>query len=203
MTAPLMNPNRVEWSGENPGIYLKDTEDGPWLSLALYFKVVVSAKGRGAGMVVLANPDKADGVASNNFCITDNEPLMRWLIADYGRHFASFKGKVGLDAMTYLKMAEHQTTGDAIKDYAEIMSGGGKKVELRWANMGEPYCVDVPAPQSGTGKQQMYSLFRHAEKGSIIVDGKPLPGKVFSRPFLGGTGRTAFLAFSETWLTPV
>jgi hypothetical protein len=23
-----------------------------------------------------------------------------------------------------------------------------------------------------------------------------------NRPFLGGTGRTAFLAFSETWLSP-
>jgi len=197
-----VNPNRVEWSGENPGIYLKETADGPWTALALYFKVVISPRGRGKGIVVLANPDKAAGVAANNFCITDNEKMMRWLIQDYGRHFASFKGKVGLEAMSYLPMDEADTSGDAIESYAETMNGGGKSVELRWSGLGKPYCVDVPPTQSGTGKHQMYSAFAHARSGSIIVDGQALPGKIFDRPFLGGTGRTAFLAFSETWLSP-
>src|SRR5260221_11209032 len=140
-TESAVNPNRVEWSGENPGIYLKETADGPWTALALYFKVVISARGR---------------------C----------------------------------------TRGDAITSYAETMKGGGKSVELRWSGLGKPYCVEVPPAQSGTGKHQMYSLLTHARSGSIIVDGQALPGKIFDRPFLGGTGRTAVLAFSETWLSP-
>ena len=103
---------------------------------------------------------------------------------------------------TYLAMDEADTSGDAIASYAETMKGGGKSVELRWSGLGKPYCVEVPPAQSGTGKHQMYSLLTHARSGSIIIDGQALPGKIFDRPFLGGTGRTAVLAFSETWLSP-
>lgn len=200
-TSPV-NPNRVEWSGENPGIYLKDTEDGPWLTLALFFRVTTSPHGSGRGIVVLANPDKAAGVEANNFCVTNNETLMRYLIQDYAQHFATFKGKPGLPAMTYLKMSAAETGGDGISGHTESMRGGNKSVELQWSGFRKPHCVDVPPAQSGTGKHQMYSLFVHCDQGRVLVDGKALPGKVFDRPFLGGTGSTAFLAFAETWLSP-
>jgi hypothetical protein len=41
-----------------------------------------------------------------------------------------------------------------------------------------------------------------AKRASILVDGKPLPGKVVPRDFLGRRMSTAFLAFSETWVNP-
>jgi hypothetical protein len=188
---PPASPNRVEWSGENPGIYLKDSEEGPWLTLALYFKVTLSPHGPGRGIVVLANPDKASGVEANNFCITDNETLLRWLVQDYAQYFATFRGKAGLAAMSYLKLNFADSRGDPTKSYTEA------------SGLRRPYCVDVPPTQSGTGKHQMYSLFIHADEGRVLVDGRALPGKVWDRPFLGGTGRTAFLAFAETWLSPV
>lgn len=51
----VINRGQVDWSGENPGIYLKDPghPDGPWVGLAVYFKVIHSAHGRGRRLVEL------------------------------------------------------------------------------------------------------------------------------------------------------
>jgi hypothetical protein len=43
----------VDWTGENPGIYLKEREDGPWSGLMCFFRVVYSPQGMGHGIVVL------------------------------------------------------------------------------------------------------------------------------------------------------
>ena len=50
----------VEWSGENPGISLKDNPDGPWTNLASFFRVVLSPYGRGHALVLLQSPGEAN-----------------------------------------------------------------------------------------------------------------------------------------------
>ena len=55
-STPLLVPGQVEWSGENPGIYFKDTADGPWISLIVFFRVVLSPYGRGHALVLLEAP---------------------------------------------------------------------------------------------------------------------------------------------------
>src|SRR5690606_12810194 len=78
MKSPV-NPGRVEWSGENPGIYLKDAS-GNWQALAVFFRVVTSPLGRGAGVLVLGAPgDTANHPRAPNVCLTDNAPMMKWL----------------------------------------------------------------------------------------------------------------------------
>ena len=49
----------------------------------------------------------------------------------------------------------------------------------------------------------MYSVFLEAKQADVIVNGTRLNGAVQSRQFFGRTMSTAFLAFSETWVTPV
>lgn len=201
--ASAINPSRVSWSGENPGIYLKESADGPFVSLASFFRVVVSPHGVGKAVVVCASPTKAEGAAAGNFVISDNEKLARWLVSDFVASFGAFKGLPALGALSYLKLDKADTRGDGATTWAESISGGGKSVEMTWSGLGKPHCVDVPPAQSATGKHQMYSLFLHGQSGTIKLDGKNLPGKAFDRPFFGATGSTAFLAFSETWLDPV
>jgi hypothetical protein len=36
-----------------------------------------------------------------------------------------------------------------------------------------------------------------------VINGAPLPGQIADRQFFGRTMSTAFLAFSETWVTPL
>ena len=200
--ASPFSPNRVSWSGENPGIYLKDSADGKFTALASFFRVVLSPHGPGKAVVVCASPDRAAGAEAGNFVIADNEKLARWLVGDFVSYFGVFKDKPALKAIAYLKLDKAETRGDARSSWVEAIGGGGRKVEMTWSQMEAPACVDVPPGQSATGKHQMYSLFVNAGAATIALDGKKLPGKVFERPFFGRTGRTAFLAFSETWLEP-
>src|SRR5690625_7854005 len=102
MTSPV-NPGKVEWTGDNPGIYLKDQNnlDCDWISLALFFNIVISPHGAGRGIVVIDSPNEAKGYPEvKNFCLTDNEEMMRYLINDYAKNFPAFHDVPALDAMS-------------------------------------------------------------------------------------------------------
>jgi hypothetical protein len=201
MASPV-NPGKVEWSGENPGIYLKDAA-GNWQALSVFFKVVTSPFGAGVGALVLGAPYQAGGfpVASNAF-VSDNEPLMRWLVENFVSRFPSFSGATALAAMPYLQATAFATTGERGKFHQESISAKGFDVVLRWEGLSEPFAVDVPPEMSATKRHQMYSVFVEAQRGTISVNGTPLAGSIIQRDFLGRRMSTAFLAFSETWITP-
>jgi hypothetical protein len=202
MQGPI-NTGKVEWSGENPGIYFKAGEDGAWVALSVFFRVVTSPHGRGTGLLVLGEPSKAAGHPDAlNFCITDNRPLMQYLVAGYVSKFASFRASVALPRMTYHDLTFAQTRGDAKGLYEETMHASGIEATLRWEDLDAPFAVDVAPAMSATGIHQMYSVFLEAKHGSIIVNGKALPGNIIQRDFLGRRMSTAFLAFSETWVSP-
>ncbi|MBM3597646.1 MAG: hypothetical protein FJX35_05490 [Alphaproteobacteria bacterium] len=200
MAAPF-NSGTVDWSGENPGIYLRENENAPWLSLSTFFRVVLSPHGRGIGAIVLGSPREAVGEAGNNICIGDNEPLMRYLVKNFVSKFASFRDMPGLAAMTYLPLGKSETFARGKDYYVEVLTGGGTTIELRWEELGDPIAADVQPPQSATGQHQMYSVFQAAQRGSISVNGKKLAGQATLRDFMGRRFNTAFLAYSETWLT--
>ena len=90
MARPPFNPNKVDWSGENPGMYLKETADGPFVTLISFFRVVTSPHGKGHAAFMLLDPH-GDGrnPEKPNVCLTDNEPL-----ADYVKLYESVAGFV-------------------------------------------------------------------------------------------------------------
>ena len=202
MVSPV-NPGKVDWSGENPGIYLKD-DQGAWQALAVYFRVVTSPHGMGNGAVLLGAPAAAKGYPdAPNLCLSNNEPLMRWLVEHFVSRFASFRGVPALNAMTYRGARTFETTGDGRTFHQEALHGDGVSVAMRWETLRTPFAVDVAPAMSATGQHQMYSVFVEAANGSITVDGARMPGKVIERDFLDRRMSTAFLAFSETWVSPV
>ena len=198
-----INPGKVAWSGDNPGIYLKDDPEGDWRSLAVFFRVVCSPHGRGHAMVVLEAPDEAKGYPEvRNLCVTDNEPLLAYLIEDYLSKFPSFSGRPGLAAMTHLPLERVETLGDLAGEYSEVVASGEVTLAMTWKQMGEPFFVEVGPEKSATGAHDMYSLFLEAKDAEITVNGAALAGRVADRVFFGRPMSTAFLAFSETWVTP-
>ena len=102
MTRTSINPGRVDWSGENPGIYLKSNPgDAEYSALALFFRVVLSPYGRGHAAIVLGAPDSALGWPDvPNLIMTDNQRLMRWIVEGWVTKMPTFIGKPGLSAMT-------------------------------------------------------------------------------------------------------
>lgn len=198
-----VNPGKVEWVGDNPGIFLKESEDGDWVSLALYFRVVYSPQGRGKAILVLDQPDGGAGYPhANNLCITDNEPMMRYLVADYARHFPAFRDRSGLRAVTYLPLESSETLGDFRGEYSEVVHGGGVSLRMTWRQIGQPVAIEVTPEHAVTGAHDMYNVFIPAGQAEIAINGQLLSGSVISRPLFGQTMKSAFLAFSETWVTP-
>lgn len=205
MTRVSINPGRVDWSGENPGIYLKHkAEDEAYCVLSLFFRVVLSPYGRGNAAIVLAAPDSAKGwPEETNFIMTDNQRMMRWIVDGWVSKMPTFIGKAGLQHMSWLNLdAVHKQPGDLKINYSEILRGSGVTLEMKWSELGEPIPVEVTKENSATKAHEMYSVFLEARSAEIKVNGTALPGSVQQRQFFGRTMSTAFLAFSETWVTP-
>lgn len=205
MTRVSINPGRVDWSGENPGIYLKETAEGDYVTLAVFFRVVLSPYGRGHAAIVLGAPDEARGWPDvPNLIMTDNQRLMRWIVDGWVTKLPTFVGRAGLGAMTWLDCdSVEKRPGDLKSQYSETLRGSGVTVELVWSDLGPPLPVEVTKENSATKEHEMYSVFLEAKQADVIVNGTRLNGAVQSRQFFGRTMSTAFLAFSETWVTPV
>jgi hypothetical protein len=201
MADPIVFPGTVEWSGENPGISLKETPDGPFVALASFFRVVLSPHGRGHALVLMQSPQEANPPAERaNVCLTDNEPLARYLVTNFVSHFGAWKGLPGLASLAYRKLDGVEAAGDPASRYSETVKAGDMTVQLTWSGLGAPFCFALPPDKSATGRHTMPSLFVGCSEATITVNGRTLPGKPAPREIAGHAITTAMLAFSETWL---
>jgi hypothetical protein len=197
MADPIVFPGTVEWSGENPGISLKEQPDGPFTTLASFFRVVLSPHGRGHALVLIQSPQQA---SPNNVCLTDNEPLARYLVSGFVANFGAFKALPGLQSLAYRKLDSVQASGDAASSYSETVKAGDMTVQLTWSGLGKPFCFALPPDKSATGHHHMPSLFVGCQNATITVNGRTLPGRPIPREVAGHSISTAMLAFSETWI---
>ncbi len=201
MADTIVFAGTVEWSGENPGIYLKEKPDGPFVALASFFRVVLSPFGRGHALVLMQSPQDANPPAERaNYCITDNEKLARYLVSDYLSNFGAFKGLASLAHLTYRPLDSVAASGDPASSYSEAVKSGDLNARLTWSGLGKPFCFAVPPDKSATGKHHMPSLFVGCQNATIEVNGRALAGKPVPREIAGHTITTAMLAFSETWI---
>ena len=197
-----LHPGRVDWTGENPGIMLKERPDGPWSALALFFRVAWSPQGRGTALMLYEAPDAAIGYpAANNVVITDNTALARMLMRDFVGKFGPFGESPAYGAMTYLPLTHAATRGDPRGARSvETVASGDLAVELVWEDLGRPTAIEVPPALSGTREHTMFSLLVEARRAAILVNGRALPGTPQPRVQAGLETTTAFLYFAESWM---
>lgn len=201
MAAPTTFPGTVEWSGENPGISLKEAPDGPFVSLASFFRVVLSPHGRGHALVLMQSPGDANPPPERgNYCLHDNEAMARYLVSDFVSNFGSFKGLPGLASLKFRRLDSVAASGDPGSTYRETVKAGDLDIALEWSGLGKPFCFALPPDKSATGRHWMPSLFVGCSEASITINGRRLPGKPIPRQVAGQTITTAMLAFSETWI---
>ena len=199
MADPIVFSGNVDWSGENPGISLKETPDGPFVALASFFRVVLSPHGQGHALVLLQSPQ--DASAAGNVCYHDNEALARYLIAGFVSNFGAWKGLPGLAGIKYQKAESFKASGDPLSSYSETVKAGDTSAVLNWSGLGKPFCFALPPDKSATGKHHMPSLFVGCQDATITINGRKLSGKPVPREVAGHTISTAMLAFSETWIS--
>lgn len=194
-----INPGVVDWSGENPGMYLKADEAGPFTCLVSFFRVVYSPHGGGHGVVILMDPQGNNPNAVNAF-YTDNRALAEYLKNDYVSQFAAFKGIPGLASLPIREATSFTHAGDARNSWTETIRGPGIDITLTWSELGTPFLVDYKPEQSATGKHYMASLFIPGQRAEVVANGVSGVGKPIPRDMYGTKSTTAFLAFSETWV---
>jgi hypothetical protein len=194
-------PGTVEWSGENPGISLKDDPNGPFVSVASFFRVMLSPFGPGHALMLMMSPQDASPPRERgNFCFSDNEKLARWLVADFVSHFGAWKDTPGLKNLVYLPLESAEASGDPASTYSETVKAGDMTITLAWRDLGRSFCFALPPDKSASGKHWMPSTFVPCTEATITVNGRALPGKPIPREMAGQQITTAFLAFSETWI---
>jgi hypothetical protein len=197
MVEAIRFPGTVEWSGENPGIYLKSTPNGPFTTLASFFRVVLSPHGRGHVLVLVQPPGAY--IRTPSLCLTDNEPLARWLVAEFVSKFRAFQD-VALEELVYRKLESVESGGDPTNIYSETVKAGDVTITLTWSGLGVPFFFVNPPAVSATGRHHMPSLFVGCLDASIMVNGRRLPGTPIPREVAGRKMTSAMLAFSETWI---
>ena len=104
--------------------------------------------------------------------------------------------------MTWLEAESHSSEGDMKNSWTETMTASGCEAKMRWAELGEPFAVEVTPKDCATGIHDMYSVFLEARSASISLNGESLSGNVCERVFFGREMSTAFMAVSETWVLP-
>jgi hypothetical protein len=196
-----INPGVVDWSGENPGMYLKERTDGPFVTLISFFRVVWSPHGRGHGAFLFQDPH-GDGKTSgkDNVCITDNEPLARYLAQGFVARFGPFKGIPALGDFRVEKGHDFAASSEGQRAYTERFRGERGEVVLTWTPLGDAFYVEMPKDRSATAEHEMFSLFVNASGVRVSINGTGVEGRPFPREVARKASSTAFLAFSETWV---
>ena len=182
-------------------MYLKETADGPFVTLVSFFRVVTSPHGKGHAAFMLLDP-YGDGKNPEkpNVCLTDNEPLAAYVQKGFVSHFGAFKGAKGLSNLQMKPGWDFMASGDGRTSHTEWFRSAIGQVNLTWDKLSAPFMVELMKEQSATGAHEMFSLFLESSLATITINGKPVAGKSFPRDWIDRKSTTAFLAFSETWI---
>jgi hypothetical protein len=201
MFQTIVLDGQVEWSGENPGISLKEDPAGPFTTLASFFRVVLTPHGRGHALVLLLSPQDAAAPSDRpNICLTDNEPLARWLVAD--------TSPILVPGAAWLRWKRWNTASSTTSRQpatrslptAETVQSGDLTVSLEWSGLGTPFCFMLAPQHSATGKHHMRACSWAAKPPPSRSMASGRAGQPIPREIAGHGISTAMLAFSETWI---
>lgn len=194
-----INPGRIFWTGENHCLYLEAGPTGPWTAAFTTFHVKHSPHGSGSGVFALSNP-QASGPDQGNLCLSDNEPLFRWLAEQIVSHYGAFKDRPAFRHLAHVPLSSFRQERPRHDAFRESFTSGGRHVTLEWLDLEEPVFLELPPEKTSTRKHEVFGSYVTARAASASIDGRALPGSVFAKPFLGRETTTAYLIFSETWV---
>ncbi len=198
-----ITPGSVDWTGENPGIVLRNADGSP-AAMALFFRVAWSPEGQGQVLLLYGTPQQAKGTRdAPNVMLADNPALARFLKESFIAKLAAFRDAPAFDSVPILPATAVRSSGDPMSHrYAETVASDGLVVELVWEDLETPRALELEPDQVGTRSHTMFTLLVPARRASILVNGHALPGEVGTRVQAGMETTSAFLYFSETWITP-
>ena len=198
-----VTPGTVDWTGENPGILLKDAH-GDFSAMALFFRVAWSPVGQGQVLLLYGTPGTVAGTpGAPNVLLSDNAALTGFLKENFIAKLAAFANAPAFATLPEVHAQTVRSSGDPMGHrYSETIVGGDLAVELVWEDLEPPRALELTPDQVGTAEHTMFTLLVPARSAQIIVNGRVLPGAPGTRVQAGVETTTAFLYFSETWVIP-
>ena len=198
-----ITPGVVDWTGENPGILLKN-DDGSFSAMSLFFRIAWSPVGQGQVLLLYGTPDSEQGTTeAPNVILSDNDALSHYLLDNFIGRLGAFRDAPAFNGLTHIVAQSIQTDGDPMgRHYSETVAGEGYTIQMVWEELEPPRALELMPHQVGSGIHSMFSVLVPANQGSILVNGHPLPGKVGTRVQADVETSTAFLYFTETWIIP-
>lgn len=201
MTSSVID-GTVEWTGDNPFIYLSKNGGQSWATLALMFRLSWSPFGSGNAVLVLEEPqsmsDRGDSIA---FCASDNQEMAHDLVSRFVPNFAVFRSASALQLLEFVEARDFQCGGETGGSYAaRCATDDYGPVALRWSRLRAPFAVAAPKAETATGDHMMLSVFQPADAAAVVVGDRVQEGTLVERDFFGGRSMSAGLAFSESWI---
>jgi hypothetical protein len=187
---PVLDPNRLILTGENPFIRLSATDDGPVTTNASYWRILMS--GAGPGHVLYLKSELTEGKWR---IYSDNIAMARWLQA-------TVQGMLNpetADQSIPVTDAQFSRNGDARDFWTERLDTVDEEIALTWYRIGEPLLIHTepfadPARQYGVCTVLIPALGARLTRNGVEAAGQPWPRVREGRPF-----STCALAFSESW----
>jgi hypothetical protein len=202
LSSPI-HPGQVVWTGENPGILLKENPDGPFSAIALFFRIYVSPAGRGTVLLLLDSPDEKRAFPEGcNLLLHDNQDLAEYLLETFILRLPAFAALPSCESLSLIPIEECRSEGDPRVRYSEIIRADSLDIELVWDGLGKPTALELPPELTGGKENELYTLLIESTNPSIHINGRRLPGSPVERVQAGIKTTTAFLYFSETWIRP-
>ena len=187
---PVLDPNRLILTGENPFIRLSATDDGPITTNASYWRILMS--GAGPGHVLYLKSE----LTENKWRIySDNIAMARWLQA-------TVQGMLNpetADQSIPVTDTQFSKAGDARDFWTERLDTVDEEIALTWYRIGEPLLIHTepfadPARQYGVCTVLIPALGARLTRNGVDAAGQPWPRVREGKPF-----STCALAFSESW----
>jgi len=196
-----INTGRIDWAGENHCLYLEAGPEGPWTAAFSVFRIKWSPFGPGTGVMALCRPG-AEAAHEENFCLSDNARLFRWLAGEFAVHYGAFKDRPAFETMDF--GALHSQEGGHAPDgsYREHFAGTGRDLTLEWHELRAPVPLQLTPGTTSTGRHEVFGAYVTAGNAGAQLNGRPLDGAVHAKPFILGETTSAYLIFSESWIVP-
>lgn len=196
---------KVDWSGENHGMLLKTSPDGPFTAMALFFRILYSPCGPGTVLLLMANPASSAGMPEDcNVVVSDNQALGKYLIREFVAKLEAFASVPAFANLTYLEGCTIPPgSGECPGSVREILHASEHRIELVWKDLGSPVALELPPEHTGPKDRKLYTVLVEARNVEIMVNGRRLPGELAERVQAGIKTTTGFLYFAETWIEPV
>ena len=203
----LLQPMRpVIFAGENSMVSLYDESGARMTASASFWRATWSTDGEGHVLFLWSDhPGQGDG-ADLRLILADNIDLGDMVNRRFTRYFAGFeeRGFTGIVPMP----ARFTQLAEGRRRHRVVAVAGSVTVGLEWRDAAAGALTFFDNTSDPDQAYDVSSVICPCARGTISVDGIDLPGRVIGNDELirhGGGGhepgyRSAFLAFSETWV---